>query len=188
MKENIIVSIFMLTYNHEKYIAKALDSILKQKVNFPYEIVLGEDCSTDNTREIVLNYAKQYPDKFKLILHETNRGAMYNQNEVFANCTGKYIAICEGDDYWTDLNKLQKQVDFLEDNIDFSICFTDYIIFEENSKKFIFPELKKKYNRKTVFSRYNLILSNIIPTATVMFKNRKEVLNLISVEDFILNY
>lgn len=111
-----LVSVFMMTYNHEKYIAQALDSVLMQKCNFHYEIVIGEDCSTDNTRSILLSYKEKNPEKIKLLLHEKNIGAANNQNEVFKNCTGKYVAMLEGDDYWTDPCKLQKQVDFLETN------------------------------------------------------------------------
>jgi glycosyltransferase involved in cell wall biosynthesis len=87
------VSIFMMTYNHERYIAKALDSILSQKVNFDYEIVLGEDCSSDKTREIVLSYKRKYADLIKLLLHDQNLGASNNQIVVIEKCTGKYIAI-----------------------------------------------------------------------------------------------
>lgn len=106
--KEIMVSVFMMTYNHENYIAQALDSILMQKINFGYEIIVGEDCSTDRTREIILSYAQRKPDLFKLILHDHNVGAKANQNAVLNACKGKYIAPCEGDDYWTDPYKLQK--------------------------------------------------------------------------------
>lgn len=109
-----IVSVAMLAYNHEKYIKQALDSVLMQNVNFIYEIVVGEDCSTDNTRVILLEYKKRFPDKINLILHEKNVGMHNNSVIVRRACRGKYRANCEGDDYWTDPYKLQKQVDFLE--------------------------------------------------------------------------
>lgn len=117
-----LLSVFLMTYNHEKYIAQALDWIIMQKTDFDFEIVVGEDCSTDLTRNIILEYQKHWPGKFKLLLHEKNIGAIENQNAIFAICKGKYIAMCEGDDYWTDPLKLQKQVDFLEMNSDFSMC------------------------------------------------------------------
>ncbi|CUV66431.1 putative Glycosyl transferase [Sulfurovum sp. enrichment culture clone C5] len=110
------VSIFMITYNHEKYIAKALDSILMQEVDFDYEIVVGEDYSKDNTREILLSYKSKYPDKFKLLLHDKNIGMMPNVSATLRACTGKYIALLEGDDYWTDLHKLQIQIDAMEEH------------------------------------------------------------------------
>jgi len=110
----LMVSVFMITYNHEKYIKKAIDGILMQKVNFSYEIIIGEDCSQDNTRSILNEYFKKYPSKIKLLLHEKNIGMHENVNAVWRECRGKYIASCEGDDYWIDPNKLQKQVNFLE--------------------------------------------------------------------------
>lgn len=111
-----LVSISVLVYNHERYICQALDSILAQKVNFDYEIVIAEDCSTDRSREIVIGYKKKYTDIIKLILHSANVGMNRNAQIVSEHCGGKYRAICEGDDYWTDRHRLQRQVDFLEDN------------------------------------------------------------------------
>jgi glycosyltransferase involved in cell wall biosynthesis len=109
-----MVSILMLAYNHEKYIAQALDSILMQKVDFTYEIVVGEDCSEDNTRVILLGYKEKYPEIIKLIMNEKNLGMHKNVNSVLRQCRGKYCAICEGDDYWTNPYKLQKQIKFME--------------------------------------------------------------------------
>ena len=104
----------MLTYNHEKYIRQALDSILMQKVNFKYEIVVGDDCSQDNTQDILNSYAQKFPDKFVLLLRDHNIGATNNGFDIKRHCRGKYIANLEGDDFWIDENKLQIQVDFLE--------------------------------------------------------------------------
>lgn len=106
------VSVLMITYNHEKFIAQAIDSILMQQVNFDYEIVIGEDCSTDGTRAIVIQYQKEYPDKIRLLLPEENLGMHKNFVQTFRACQGEYIALLEGDDYWTSPRKLQKQVDF----------------------------------------------------------------------------
>src|SRR5579875_2399908 len=116
------VSVLMISYNHEKYIRQAVDSVLSQKTDFPYEIVIGEDCSTDGTRQILLEYRERYPDKIKLILHTPNVGAMRNQVLALNACKGKYIAVLEGDDYWTDENKLQKQIDFMESAPDVLLC------------------------------------------------------------------
>ncbi|WP_353085168.1 GNAT family N-acetyltransferase [Flavobacterium sp.] len=129
--ETTTASVFVMVYNHEKYIAECLEGILMQKCNFNFDIVVGEDCSTDKSREILLEYQNRYPGKFKLLLHETNIGAANNQMEVFKNCKGKYIAMCEGDDYWIDPLKLQKQVDFLEANEDYVLIHSD--IFLKNS-------------------------------------------------------
>ena len=125
-----IVSVFVMVYNHEWYIRDCIDGILIQKTNFDVEIVVGEDCSTDNSRKILLEYQAIYPAKFKLLLHEQNIGASENQKDIFMNCTGKYIAMCEGDDCWTDSTKLQKQVDFLEAHEDVSMCFHNATIID----------------------------------------------------------
>ena len=109
-----MVSITVLTYNHEKYIKQALDSIIMQKVNFKYEIVVGDDCSQDDTQNILNSYAQKFPDKFVLLLRDHNIGANNNSFDVKRHCRGKYIAILEGDDFWIDEDKLQIQLDFLE--------------------------------------------------------------------------
>ncbi|QPQ53478.1 glycosyltransferase [Chryseobacterium indologenes] len=106
------VSIFVMVYNHANYLKDCINGLLRQKTTFNYDIVIGEDCSEDNSRQILLDYQKLYPGKFKLLLYAQNIGAVKNQNEIFKNCKGKYIAICEGDDYWIDPLKLQKQVNF----------------------------------------------------------------------------
>ena len=124
------VSVFMITYNHEKYIAEALDSILMQKTDFDFDIVIGEDCST---RRIVLEYSRKYPDKIKLLLHNVNVGFISNLMYVLEACTGKYVAMCEGDDYWTDPFKLQKQVDFLEANKEYMLATHGYRMVRDGS-------------------------------------------------------
>ena len=122
-KSNILVSIVCITYNHEPYLRQALEGFLMQETDFPVEIILAEECSTDGTRAICEEYAEKYPSKIKYIYRDHNVG--YNENEYEAMCTatGKYIAYCEGDDYWTDSLKLKKQVDFLESHPDYSVCW-----------------------------------------------------------------
>lgn len=124
MKEEneCMVSVSMITYNHEKYIAQAIESIVSQKTNFVFELVIGEDCSTDNTRNICISYQKKYPDIIRLRLPETNQGMMLNWINNINYGRGKYIALCDGDDYWIDPYKLQKQFDFMESNPDFALC------------------------------------------------------------------
>ncbi|MFW5700587.1 MAG: glycosyltransferase [Cyclobacteriaceae bacterium] len=117
------VTIWCITYNHEKFISEALESFLMQETSFDFDIVIGDDCSTDNTVSIIESYQTKYPDKIKLLKNEHNRGFMHNFIRTLKACKGKYIAMCEGDDYWTDKYKLQKQIDFLENNADFSACF-----------------------------------------------------------------
>jgi glycosyltransferase involved in cell wall biosynthesis len=161
------LSIAMITYNHEKFIAKAIDSILMQKTNFDYEIVIGEDCSTDNTRNILLDYKKRYPDKFKLFLNETNLGMQKNAVQVNKACSGDYIAFLEGDDYWTSPDKLQKQVDFLDNHPDCSECFHDsLIVYEDGSKE----PTSYRPSQKEFSTVEDLLLDNFIPTCSVMFR------------------
>jgi len=118
----VIVSICCITYNHEKYIAEALDGFLMQETSFKYEILIGEDCSSDGTKAILADYKVRYPDKIQVFSSETNLGAVKNFTNVLGKSKGKYLAFCDGDDFWTDAKKLQKQVDFLERNDDYIIC------------------------------------------------------------------
>ena len=134
------VSVLIVTYNHEAFIAQAIESVLMQEVDFDYEVVIAEDCSTDNTREIVIGYQERYPDKIRLILSERNLGNYGGAISARAlpTCRGQYIALLEGDDYWTDPHKLQKQVDFLDSHPDFSICSHNvYIEYEGQSKPMV---------------------------------------------------
>ncbi|MEI6827060.1 MAG: glycosyltransferase [Desulfuromonadales bacterium] len=179
------VSIAMVTYNHEKYLAQALDSVLMQKVDFNYEILVGEDCSTDNTRNILMDYYLKYPDRIKPILHDKNVGPHANAAAVMAKCTGEYIALLEGDDYWTDPLKLQKQVDFLESHYDFVACGHNFFIKNERgySARLKFGsklELTDKllvFHKKPlqeVYSTVDLINQSwFMQTATIVYRNIK---------------
>jgi glycosyltransferase involved in cell wall biosynthesis len=166
----ICVSIFMLTYNQEEFISQTIESILAQKTNFIYQLVIGEDCSTDDTRLICEKYAREYPGKIKLLPSKKNLGLINNFIRTFKECDGKYVAICDGDDYWIDPLKLQKQVDFLENNADYSIVFTGI--------KFLYPNGGSRDidwpNQEETSSFNDLIFSNFIPSVTVLFRNRQE--------------
>ncbi|MEL6460522.1 MAG: glycosyltransferase [Cyanobacteria bacterium J06621_15] len=164
------VSVSLVTFNHEKFIAQAIESILLQKVDFSYEIIIGEDFSSDKTREIVIEYQKQYPDKIRLILPEENLGC-YGQKifvQTLQACRGEYIAILDGDDYWTSPNKLQQQVDFLDNHPECAICFHDVTtIFEDKSRN------SRRYNDfdPPKFSTIeNILKSNFIPTCSTMYR------------------
>lgn len=163
------VSVLMITYNHEKYIAQALDSVLMQEVDFDYEIVIGEDCSTDGTREIVLAYKRRHPDRIRLLLPDGNLGMIGNFIETYRACTGELVAILEGDDFWTSKSKLQKQVDFLEMHPDAAICFTTTRVFyeEKDAPDYLFPEACKEFS-----DLEDLLLGNFMQTCSVMFRNR----------------
>ncbi len=140
---NPIVSICVPTYNHGKFIGPCLDSILAQKVNFPIEIIIGEDNSTDDTRQICIDYADKFPEKINLHLrrredviyindHPTGR---FNFIENFKAAKGKYIALLPGDDFWTDPDKLQKQVDFLEAHPDYGLSVGRVTVLEDKTGK-----------------------------------------------------
>ncbi|MCX6901166.1 MAG: glycosyltransferase [Verrucomicrobia bacterium] len=154
------VSIFMVTYNHENFIAQAIDSVLMQQTNFDYELVIGEDCSTDNTRQIVVDYQKKYPSKIRLLLHKKNlgEGGRENSRRTYVSCRGDYIALLEGDDYWTDPQKLQTQADFLDAHPESSLCFHDAMVhFEDSSSaphRFLPPELRCDRTTEGLLNRY----------------------------------
>ncbi len=147
------VSVICVTYNHEKYIRQALDSILMQKTSFEYEVLIGEDCSTDGTREILKEYEVRYPDVFHMYYRQSNLGATRNEYELFMNAKGRYIAALELDDIWTDKNKLQKQYDFLEAHPeyigvahDFDIIDADGAVIDNDDNKCIKTYLGKPFS------------------------------------------
>ncbi|WP_455497025.1 glycosyltransferase [Coprobacter sp.] len=136
MKDNVTVSVCMITYNHAKYIKMAIEGILMQQTDFLIELVIGEDCSTDETRDICLEYQNKYPEIIKLNLPESNLGIKNNLLKTIELSKGKYIAFCEGDDYWTDPLKLQKQVDFLESHSEYVCCSHDYKFYYQDVDRF----------------------------------------------------
>ena len=125
MDKNPFVSVMMITYNHEKYIGQAIKGVINQKTNFPIELIIGEDCSTDRTREVIFNYQKKHPDIIRLITSDENVGARKNSSRCDWSCRGKYVAYCEGDDYWHNMDKLQKQVDYLEGYPDYGMVYSN---------------------------------------------------------------
>jgi glycosyltransferase involved in cell wall biosynthesis len=124
----------MITYNHEAYIAQAIEGVLRQKTDFPIELVIGEDCSTDRTREIVLDYQKRYPEIIRVLTADHNVGAFANSRRVHAACAGNYLAYCDGDDWWHHPGKLQMQVDYLERHRDVGLVHTeaDWLVADTN--------------------------------------------------------
>lgn len=168
--DDLCVSVAVITYGQEKYIEQALNSILMQNVNFNYEIVIGEDNSPDNTRKILKEFELKYPDKIRLILRDENIGPTKNTYDVLINCKGKYITILEGDDYWTDKNKLQIQYDFLEQNNEYNSVSHIIDIVDENGI-FIESRPKEKYCGKN-FSMKSFLKKPLAPfVMSIMFKN-----------------
>lgn len=121
-KEECMVSICCTTYNHEKFIAQTVESFLMQKTDFKFEIIISDDCSTDQTLQVLKTFQQAYPEKLTVLSAPKNIGAHRNMIKTANACKGKYVALCDGDDYWTDSHKLQKQVDFLEQNPEYIIC------------------------------------------------------------------
>lgn len=133
-KETPKVSVCMITYNHEPYIAQAIEGVLMQETDFPYELVIGEDCSTDNTRKICEDYAKRFPDKIRLLESVSNLGIVPNLLRTIEHSKGIYIAFCEGDDYWIAKDKLLRQVAFLESNRNFSgVCSAARRLYQQTA-------------------------------------------------------
>jgi len=164
--EDVKVSVAMVTYNHEPFIAQAIESVLMQQTEFGVELLIGEDCSTDGTREIVAEYAGRHPERIRPLWHEHNVGAQANSIAVLNACRGQYIAALEGDDYWTGPLKLQKQVDFLEAHPECSMCFHNVeVIYEDQSRE---PRNYCPSDQKEISGLEDILKWNFIPTCSVM--------------------
>lgn len=163
-----LVSIVMLTYNHEKYIRQALDSILMQEVDFEYEIVIGDDASRDNTQKILEEYKIMYPKKFNLILRTENIGATKNAYDVLINCKGDYIAQLEGDDYWIDKEKLKKQIELLKKGDYIAVAHGNQVV-DMNG---YLIDYSIESNQISVFKMKDLIRTGgLFHTATIVYRN-----------------
>ena len=162
---DIMVSVCMITFNHEKYIIQAIEGVMMQQTTFPIELIIGEDCSTDNTRKICLEYKANYPELITLRLPESNLGIMKNFTETMYAANGKYIALCEGDDYWTDQYKLQKQVDFMEFNPEYCLSFHKVQVVSEGVEYLsLYDHLEERqYLSEEVYDKWT------IPTCSVVF-------------------
>lgn len=166
-----VVAVFMVTYNHENYIAQAIESVLIQKTTFPIKVFIGEDCSTDNTAAICLKYRNDYPEIINVKFNKQNVGSLNNAKQVYLECLksgARFIAMLEGDDYWTDPNKLQKQVDFLELNKSFSSSahqtIVKYEFNEGQSNNFMVPPSDILYTK-------DLLNGRLFHTASFVFRS-----------------
>lgn len=169
------VSVAMITYNHEQFIAQAIESVLRQQTDYAYELVIGEDCSTDGTRAIVAEYAQNYPEQICPLLHEHNLGLAGKNNlvAVLRACKGQYVAILEGDDYWIDPCKLQKQIDVLENDPNISGCFSNAIVVDDCDALicddyFAYYQVKVKTEIRTE----DIVPFGISPTNTILFRRK----------------
>ena len=171
MTENTrLVSVVMITYNHEKYIKKAIESVLMQETDFDFELIISNDCSSDGTHKVIEKIINNHPksDKINYTNHPENIGMMPNFQYALENASGKYVAICDGDDYWTDSKKLQKQADFLENNPDYAICHHNVIELRGLKKRKRNHKLKE--NRTTDLAY--LAKGNYIHSSTIFLRNK----------------
>ena len=174
MKQNLKVSVCMITYGHEKYIREAIEGVLMQECDFEVELILANDCSPDQTNKIIQDVLENHPKKswIKYFLHQKNIGMTPNFIFALGQCSGDYIAMCEGDDYWTDPFKLQKQVDFLEGNEEATGCFHHASFVNEKGKI-----INEVYNPQiSNFEFYNqeqclTILGSSYATCSLVFRS-----------------
>lgn len=171
-----LVSVCVVTFNHENFIEKCIDSIIAQKTDFTFEILIGEDGSKDNTRTILKEYANRHPDLIRLFLRDTKTSHFYDKNGkkefnfnhkwTRSSAKGTFIALCDGDDYWIDDEKLQKQVNFLQSNRDFSLCFHNAKVINSTKKKsHLFNNIQEgEYAGVDIFKRW------LVPTSSAVFR------------------
>lgn len=164
------ISIVCITYNHEKYIKQAIESFLKQKTNFIYEILIGDDASNDNTTKIIKKFENDYPNIIKAIYRKKNIGFVNNLKDLLSKAQGDYISLCEGDDFFINSNKIQMQVDFLDEKPECSLCFHPVKVFFENNEKeeSVYPDSGINFN----FTLSELIRWNFIQTNSVVYRNQ----------------
>lgn len=197
--ERPLVSVCIQTYQHENFIIKCLDSVLSQKTSFPFEILIGEDNSDDGTRQICMKYAKLYPERIRLFLHHRENqikiggepSANFNAFYNFYSSRGSYIAFCEGDDFWNDSLKLQKQVDFLKNNPDYVLTYHSYDTIDRYGNPII--SLKKIIQPQVDISSQDLLKGKYHPLlVSICFRNvlkevPREITEVINVDTFLLS-
>lgn len=168
------LTVIVLTYNHERFIRQTLESITSQKVNFDLEIIVSDDGSTDNTISIIEEVMKESMAKIIPLYSNKNKGVLKNALGMFSKISGQYLAVVDGDDYWNHDNKLQQQIDFLDNNLEYNGCFHDtQIISDSESSALLFNNASKysdihKYNQ-TVYPA-DIIKRLILPTSSLVLR------------------
>lgn len=167
-----LVSVCMLAYNHEKYIRQSIESILMQETNFEFDLIIANDNSSDDTDKIILDCIANNPkgSRISYINNKINLGARQNAKNALEACKGKYIALCEGDDYWTNPLKLKKQVDFLESNEEYSMCFHEVEVLQDNHIIGTYSNLTKD-----IFSIEDFFEKHIVATCSILYRNIIEI-------------
>lgn len=170
--ENTIVDVIIPTFNQENYIKQCLESIINQKTNFEFRIIVGDDFSTDSTVEILKSFHKKYQKQILPVYNKKNMGPNLNFQNLYEKSNSKYIALCDGDDYWIDQYKLQKQIDILEKNENYNLCFTDCKTLIQNENKIIDSQLKNKIiNEIDIYDIAEGKNKFYLYTANVVFRN-----------------
>ena len=182
--KNPVASVIIPSYNRVDTVVQTLESILNQKCDFDFEIVIGDDCSTDNVRELLMMYQEKYPSQIVLLFHEKNVGLAANWAICMQNCRGKYVANCDNDDFWHNPDKLKLQVDFMEAHPEYGVCHTNYRVLNRKNGHFKEVEIDSlKYNEDTL---QKSIFIMTFQGCNVTFLYRKEVLlKYLNLNDFI---
>ena len=164
------VSVLIKAYNHEPFIARAIESVLAQETDVAYEIVVGEDCSTDRTRDVLRDIRDRHPERIRVLLRERNLGNIRNFTDTLSACTGEYVALLDGDDYWTSPHKLQRQVAFLDAHPAFSSCACNAAVVDASGETVIGTYCPDERSQAIPLRR--MLISDPVPTSTVMFRRR----------------
>ena len=183
---NPFVSVVIPSYNRADTVSQTIESIVNQQCDFDFELIIGDDCSTDNARDILKGYQTQYPSIIKLLFHDENIGLGANWATCIKQCRGKYIANCDNDDYWHNPQKLQLQVEFMEQNPQYGLCHTDYIIHDRTTGEITAQTCKHSSKRREdeTATTVQSLMSGIGCNASVMY--RKSVLmKYVNMDDFI---
>lgn len=181
MEQPLMVSIRCLAYNQEAYIRQCLDGFVMQQTNFRFEAIVHDDASTDHTADIIREYAKKYPDIIKPIYETENQYSKQDgslRRIMNDACKGKYIAMCEGDDYWTDPLKLQKQVDFLEEHPDFSLCFHNVKIWKQKEGVLVDDFITRDVPLETDIC--DMAVENYIHTPSALYRNDERIISFVN--------
>jgi glycosyltransferase involved in cell wall biosynthesis len=187
MKNNPMVSVAFMGYNHERFVSQALDSVLNQQCSFSFEIVVGEDCSKDRTRQIILQYQQRFPNIIKVLPEAPNKKVLKNWRDVLKACSGKYIAVCHADDFWHDPLKLQKQITFMEQNPEYGFTHTNanYLLEKKGVTIENFNSVHQKEKIRDGFVFEELLASRFfITTVTACFR-RSLIEEKVNFDEFI---
>jgi len=182
--QNPLVSVVIPSYNRADTVSQTIESIINQQCNFDFELIIGDDCSTDNAREVLLTYQMKYPEKIKLLFYDENIGLGANWATCIKHCRGEYIANCDNDDYWHNLEKIQLQVDFLNENLQYGVCNTDFRTHNRTTGKI--NEYKCGFQKRDTETVQQILLKFTHNWCNASMMYRKNILlQCVNMDDFI---